>query len=95
MLGPCVHNDMVQTKGYRQSLYFAVKHSVSGHRHIDVRPQSLIAISSMQIDKVVSLIDYLGGEDMGNALGDTAVGIAGEHAIQVFTVARAIVNSAA
>ena len=68
MLWPCVHNDVVQTKGYRQSLYFAVKDSVSGHGHIDVRPQSLIAISSMQIDKVVSLVDYLGGEDVGNAL---------------------------
>ena len=70
MLWPCVHNNVVQTKGYRQSLYFAVKDSVSSHRHINVGPQSLIAVSSMQIDKVVSLVDYLGGEDVGNALTD-------------------------
>ena len=46
----------------------------------------------MQIDKVVSLVDYLGGQDVGNALTDTAVGIAGEHAIQVFTITGAVIN---
>ena len=94
MLWPFVHNDVVQTKGYRQSLYFAVKNSVSRNRHIDVRSQSLIAVACMQIDKVASLVDYLGGERVGNALTDSAVGITGKHAIQIFTITGAVINRA-
>jgi hypothetical protein len=48
----------------------------------------------MQIDKVVSLVDYLGGERVGNALTDATVGIAGKHAIQVFTITGAVINRA-
>ena len=44
-------------------------------------------------DKVVSLVDYLGGERVGNALTD-AVGIAGKHAIQIFTITGAVINRA-
>ena len=49
----------------------------------------------MQINQIVCLIDDLGGEQVSDALADTALGIARVHAIQIFTVYRAVVDSTA
>ena len=95
MLRRRIHDDMVQAKGDCQTLYFGVKGSVSGNGHIHIRAKRLITVTAMQINQVVCLIDDLGGEQVSDALADTALGIARVHAIQIFTVYRAVVDSTA
>ena len=94
MLGRRIHDDMVQAKGDRQTFYFGIKGRVSGHGHIHIRSQRLITVPSVQINQVICLIDDLGGEQVSDALAETALGIARVHAIQIFTVYRAVVDGA-
>jgi len=83
-----IDDDAVHAEGERHLFAPLGDLRAAGGDPVEVRPQRFVAVTAVQVHDMRSAFDHLSRDDVRDPLGERAVCLAGEHAIQVLVVCR-------
>lgn len=81
-----IEDDMAQSGGLGEGEGAGVQFGVADEGRVDMRPKLLIGAAGVHVDEECGSFDDLGGEEMSELFGESAVRATGEHAVQVLAI---------